>query len=293
MQRRSPTMKSGRIVLIALVAAMMCLAPACMTTDSAGQGGELLVSPASEYYLGRTVGATILSKYKASDRKEANHYLNVIGQLLAQASDRPETFGGYHFLLLETGEINAFAAPGGLIFVSSGLLRCCSTEDAIAAVLAHEIAHVQLQHGLKTIHRNRTMQGYRRSRMTDTLTVAGLPMARQLMARQLLLMSLGFETTVGDMTHVLFTGGYSRQFESEADRVAIEIMDRVGYDVRAFGTMLSVMKTKLAADPRGFAKTHPDMQTRINDIESILKEHAPSEPSPARQGRFKEALAGI
>jgi beta-barrel assembly-enhancing protease len=65
----------------------------------------------------------------------------------------PETFGGYHFLILDSDEINAFAAPGGLIFVTRGMLRCCDSEDAVAAVLAHEVGHVQHQHGIQTIRK--------------------------------------------------------------------------------------------------------------------------------------------
>ncbi len=75
----------------------------------------------------------------------------MLGQSLVIFSDRPETFGGYHFLLLDSNEINAFAAPGGLILVTRGMLQCCANEDELAAVLAHEIAHVEKKHGLTAI----------------------------------------------------------------------------------------------------------------------------------------------
>ncbi|MDD4873082.1 MAG: M48 family metalloprotease, partial [Kiritimatiellae bacterium] len=124
------------------------------TTTAVGKVFEQL-TPENEYYIGRSVGATILQSYKPYDSQNANHYLNILGQTLAMASDRPETFGGYHFLLIDTDEINAFAAPGGLIFVSRGLIKCCKNEDALAAVLAHEVGHVQLMHGLKAIKTSR------------------------------------------------------------------------------------------------------------------------------------------
>ena len=84
---------------------------------------------------------------------------------LSKTSDLPETFGGYHFLILDSDEINAFAAPGGFIFVTRGLLRCCKHEDAAAAVLAHEIGHVELRHGLQAI---------KKSRITTALTTLGI-----------------------------------------------------------------------------------------------------------------------
>ncbi|MCX8107663.1 MAG: M48 family metalloprotease, partial [Verrucomicrobiae bacterium] len=118
------------------------------TTTAAAKAFES-ITPEQEYYIGRAVAATILKTYRPYEDETANRYLTVLGQALALASDRPETFCGYHFLILDTDEINAFAMPGGLIFVSRGLLRCCKHEDAVAAVLAHEIGHVECQHGLK------------------------------------------------------------------------------------------------------------------------------------------------
>ena len=99
------------------------------------------ITPEQEYYIGRTVGAVVLNQYKPLNNEAANHYLNVLGQTLAQFSDKPETFGGYHFLIMETEDVNAFSAPGGLIFISRGMIGCCQNEDALAAVLAHEIGH--------------------------------------------------------------------------------------------------------------------------------------------------------
>ena len=86
-----------------------------------------------------------------------------------QASDLPAIFGGYHFLVLNSNDINAFATPSGLVFVTRGLLRCCRDEDALAAVLAHEIGHIQLRHG---------MQAIEKARVTEALTTIASEGAR-------------------------------------------------------------------------------------------------------------------
>ena len=99
-----------------------------------------------------------------------------LGQSLAQFSERPETFGGYHFLALDSAEINAFAAPGGLILVTRGLLDCCQTEDELAAVLAHEIGHVEKQHGLRAI---------RTGRLNSALTILAVEAGKNLAGEQL------------------------------------------------------------------------------------------------------------
>ncbi|MGO9018190.1 MAG: hypothetical protein ACLQVJ_07545 [Syntrophobacteraceae bacterium] len=71
------------------------------------------ISPEQEYYIGRAVAANVVSTYPPSQNDRLNLYLNTLGQTLAMASDRPETFGGYHFLMLDSAEINAFAALAG------------------------------------------------------------------------------------------------------------------------------------------------------------------------------------
>ena len=101
------------------------------TAEAAAKAHEKF-TPENEYYLGRSVTATVLGEYKALDNPEANEYVNLVGQTLALASDKPETFGGYHFLILDTDEINAIAAPGGFIVVSRGLLHCCHDEESLA-----------------------------------------------------------------------------------------------------------------------------------------------------------------
>ena len=115
-------------------------------------------TPEQEYYIGRTVSAGIFQKYKPYNNPEKLSYLYKVGMTLAFSSDAPVTYGGYHFAILDSDEINAFAAPGGFIFVTLGMLRCCPHEDALAAVLAHEIAHVQLKHGLESIKDNRVAE---------------------------------------------------------------------------------------------------------------------------------------
>jgi len=116
------------------------------------------LTPEEEYYVGRAVAANILSNYPPYNRPELNAYINKIGQGLALYSFRPAIFMGYHFMVLDSEEINAFASPGGHILVTRGLLRKVQSEDELAAVLAHEIAHVALKHGLASVQGARVTQ---------------------------------------------------------------------------------------------------------------------------------------
>jgi beta-barrel assembly-enhancing protease len=242
------------------------------------------ITPEQEYYIGRTVAATILSGSRAFDDKAANDYLNVIGQYLALCSDRPETFGGYHFLIMDTDDINAFAAPGGLILVSRGMLRCCRGEDALAAVLAHEVGHVQFKHGLQAINKGR---------VTSALTVLAAESAKNLGGQQLAELTKTFEGSISDITSTLVNSGYSRHFEQQADAAAVTILKRAGYDPHGLTAMLTEMSKRLKPSGRDFAKTHPDPKVRIEEVNALIGP-APARPAPAaRQARFDKAMAGI
>ena len=239
------------------------------------------ITPEQEYYIGRAVAATVLSTYKPYDQQAANHYLNLLGQTLAQASDRPETFGGYHFMILETEEINAFSAPGGLIMVSRGMIRCCMSEDALAAVLAHEIGHVEYQHGLKAI---------RKGRLTSALTILAAEGAKSFGGEQLAQLTEAFEGSITDITSTMMNSGYARGLESEADKAAVTIMKRVGYNPNALVEMLQQMKKNLKPGGMDFAKTHPDPQDRINEVKKLVGSAPAVAASPARQQRFVAAV---
>lgn len=240
-------------------------------------------TPEQEYYIGRSVGAVIVNRYKPYPKDQGNSYLNLLGQTLAQASDRPETFGGYHFLILDSDEINAFAAPGGLIFVSRGMLRCCRSEDAVAAVLAHEIAHIQFRHGIQSIEK---------SRQTQALTTLAAEGAKTFGKKELADLTKTFEGSITDITSTLITNGYSRSFEQEADASAVRTLSRVGYNPNALVAMLREMEKQLKPGGLDFAKTHPSPGSRIADIESIVGRAALTE-TPARQERFRRALGNI
>ncbi|MGD9546815.1 MAG: M48 family metallopeptidase [Candidatus Krumholzibacteriia bacterium] len=242
------------------------------------------ITPEQEYYLGRAVAANLLTDQRALDDAAANAYLNRLGQTLAMASDRPETFGGYHFLLLDSDEINAFAAPGGLILVTRGMVRLCGTEDELAAVLAHEIGHIQGKHGLRAI---------KNSRLTGALTVLAAEGARQFGGQDLKNLVEAYEGSISDITGTLVTSGYSRGLEQEADRAAVAILERVGYDPHALVTMLTRMKERLEPGGLDFAKTHPDPGDRIADIKPLMT-RAPAAAEPAaRHRRFIGAVGGL
>jgi beta-barrel assembly-enhancing protease len=246
------------------------------------------ITPEQEYYIGRAVAAKLLSTRKPYENKAANDYVNLVGRALANGSERPETFGGYHFLIIDSDEINAFAAPGGMVLLTRGLLRCAASEDAVAAILAHEIAHVAKSHGLKAI---------KKDRLTKAVIGVGAAAAQVLGPSELAEQTATFKDSIGDITGTLVNSGYSRDLELEADKVAVANMAVLGYDPKALSEMLQAMQSKLKAGGLDFAKTHPDPKKRVDAVEKELKGKkppaTPPEAAAARRARFKAALGSI
>lgn len=256
---------------------------------SIGKTGEAFgrameqITPEQEYYVGRAVGATILQQYKVFPNEAATDYINLVGQTLAAASDRPETFKGYHFLIMDSDEINAFAAPGGFIFVSRGMLKLCRNEDELAAVLAHEVGHVNLKHAIGAISN---------SRWTGAFTILTAEAGKNIGGQALKDLTQAFEGSISDITKKLVTSGYGRGQEREADKVAVTIMARLGYDPHGLIRVLENMSTKVKPEA-GFGKTHPPPGDRIKDLQALTKDAKPSEAPAARLARFNKAMADV
>ena len=241
-------------------------------------------TPEQEYYIGRSVGAVVLTKYRAHENSQVNQYVNVLGQTLAQASDLPVIFGGYHFLVLNSNEINAFATPSGLVFVTRGLLRCCRNEDALAAVLAHEIGHIQLRHG---------MQAIQKARVTEALTTIAAEGAKTFGSREVAALTQTFGGTITDITNTMINKGYARSSEYEADQAAVALLKRVGYNPNGLAEMLSTMKKNLKAGGLDFAKTHPAPDDRIAELQKGGLKYAAVQAPATRQNRFLQTLGEI
>lgn len=242
------------------------------------------ITPEQEYYIGRSVAATVLGTYRPYDKPTLNQYINVLGQSLATYSDKPKTFGGYHFLVMDTDEVNAFAAPGGLILVSRGLLRGTQNEDELAAVLAHEIAHVQNEDGLRAI---------KTGRLNTALNTLAIEAGKTLGKNNLAELTTAFEGTVKDISSTLMNSGYSRSLEYQADATAVKILERAGYDPHALVNTLTKMQTQLARDNRGFGKTHPAPDARIENLKQLIGAQTVASAPPQRQQRYAAAMAGL
>lgn len=237
------------------------------------------ISESEEYYIGRAVSAQILSRYKPLTDPEPNLYLQKIASAVALASDRPSIYKGYHVQILDTDEINAFAAPGGFLFVTKGMVKLAKSEDELACVLAHEVAHVSKKHGLKTIQT---------SRLTSAFAMLGTEAAKRYTPEQVSKLTGAFEGAVNDVVNKLVVNGYSRDKEYEADRFAAEYAKAANYDPRALSAFLTRMESVAASG--GVFKTHPDAAKRVAEL-GTLAPSADYRGSTARAARFADSVS--
>jgi predicted Zn-dependent protease len=218
------------------------------------------ITEEEEYYIGRATAALILSKYRPYANAAFNAYINTMGTAIAYASDRPETYGGYHFLVLDTDEVNAMAAPGGFVFVTRGLVKRCGDEEALAAVLAHEIGHVAEKHGLQSI---------KKSRLVDAFKLIGGEVSQKLDSEELTKLTGIFEGVLGDVVETLIERGYDRKFEYEADKLALTFAARTGYSPGGLAEFLAGMEDSKPAGPAaGWFKTHPSAADRLTRVKA-------------------------
>jgi predicted Zn-dependent protease len=238
-------------------------------------------SPEDEYTIGRAVGVQVLGRYQPFRGNAALlQYLNRICEAIVVNSPNPSLYNGYHVLILDSAQINAYATSGGHIFVTRGLIACAESEDILAAVLAHEIAHIQLKHSIDAIKNARTVQ---------QLRAVGNDAARQAAQFQSLdERRQAFDASIRAAVDTMIDNGYSQAQEFEADTLAITLLARAGYQPSSMVDMLRVLEQRQGAGAGGFNTTHPTPRLRINNATQALRSmQAPTDTRRFRQGRFQ------
>lgn len=201
-----------------------------------------------EKALGGAIATQVFSRFGGSyNNKSLLQYVNLVGNSVAMFSDRSNI--PYHFAILNNPEPNAFAAPGGYVFITTGLLRKVKNEAELAGVLGHEIAHISQKHALATLQRSRSIQGI--SELSLSLMDKNPAM---------------FRNIINDISTILFEHGLDQKLEYEADRVGTEFAYRVGYNPRGLNDFLKTLRKIRGKERSIFFKTHPSPSHRINKL---------------------------
>jgi predicted Zn-dependent protease len=240
------------------------------------------LTPENEYYLGRAVAANIAGNYKIFRNATLQSYVNKICQTIVINSPRPDIYNGYHVGILDTTEINAFATPGGHIFLSRGLIDSTKNEDELAAVIAHEIGHIQLQHALTSIRNARYVNAI--------LSGAAAGFGEALGGGALSELANIMSESVNEMVTTLVSKGFSKNQEYQADAAAVSLLAASGYNPSGLLEMLEELKKTQGNDKTaGFGKTHPTPEQRIAAAKKVVAKYTVEDTSSYRTRRYGAA----
>ena len=246
-------------IRLAVIAAALALTH-CATNPVTGNPNFVMMSESREVQAGRREDPKVRKEYGVYDDPALQAYVNDVGQKLAHASHRPGL--EYRFTVVDSPEINAFALPGGYIYITRGILAFMNSEAELAAVLGHELGHVTARHSVQQLSAATAAQ------VGVSLVQIFVPETRG---------ALG-DTAVNLLGGALLAG-YGREHELEADRLGAEYLARTGYDPQAMVKVVGVLKNQELFDaevakeegrePRayhGLFATHPDNDTRFRQV---------------------------
>ena len=273
-------------ILCSLVIVCSFALGGCATNPVTGATDIVLMSEAEEIRMGRKMHEELMAKKAAYEDKKVQTYVNRIGQTLAAASPRSEL--NYTFTVIDSQRINAFAAPGGYVYINRGLLNYLDSEAELAAVLAHEIGHITARHTVRQ----------RTSAMASNI------------ASQLLYVFTGSAgvAQAGNQLGTMWVRGYGRKHELQADSEGAIYMHNADYNPEAMLQVLGVLKDqdqyqkakaaaagkKSAGSYHGVFSTHPRNDQRLQEVVRAagkLEARVYAQPDPARFRAVMEGLA--
>jgi predicted Zn-dependent protease len=215
---------------------------------------DIKVTDAEEREIGQQVSDKIVEEFGVYQDAAVTKYVTMLGIVLAQASSRPNL--DWQFVVLDTEGVNAFAAPGGFVHITRGMLGLMKNEAELAGVLAHEVIHITDKHTVKTIQNSSAVQVG-----TDEYGSGG--MAQSLVGK---FVDAAYKNVLNN--------SFSRGDEDTADERGIMLANAVGYAPTGLPAALTKLaeRNKDAKEPNGLFASHPQIKDRLAKMERLIKE---------------------
>ena len=275
-----------RIRRVALAVFCVLTLSQCAQNPVSGDRDFVLMSEQQEIRMGAQAHEQVLGEYPALDHPALQAYVNAVGQRLAAHSHRPGL--KWHFTVVDSPDVNAFALPGGYVYITRGLLAFLNSEAELAGVLGHEIGHVTARHGV-------------RQQSAATVATGGAILGSILLPG----MDNQAGATLMQTMARAWTAGYGREHELEADRLGAVYLAKAGYDPRAMIEVIEVLKNqerfeaeqarregREARSHHGAFATHPGNELRLRLIIAEASKHAVAQPRVGREDYLRQ-LDGV
>jgi predicted Zn-dependent protease len=267
--RRGCSLGGGKLLIALVVAAISVISylSQSQVNPVTGEKQRVSLSAEQEIALGLQAAPQMAAEFGGEDRDPRSEQLvEQVGQAIVSKSDAKGSPYVSHFDFHALGDaqtVNAFALPGGQIFITRALLSKMSTEGQLAGVLGHEIGHVILRHSAERIAKQQLTEGLTGAAVLATYDPSN-PASRN---------SGAVAQVIGGLVNMK----YGREDEHESDTYGVKFMAQAGYDPRS---MIDVMKILAeAGGGRGgseFFQTHPNPENRIAKIEAAIKDLFPN-----------------
>ena len=282
------TPNRSRLIRFAWLAplALILLLSGCATNPVTGERDFVMMSEQQELSLGQQYHKQLMDQqYDVYDDPELQEYMSRLGQRLARKSHRPRI--DYTFTLVDSPQVNAFALPGGYIYITRGIMAHFNSEAEFAGVLGHELGHVTARHSVQ-----------QQSASTASSIVGNI-----------LLASTDAGAGAGNLFRTVQLAairGYGREHELEADRLGAEYLARTGYDpekmlgvVRILADQEDYERRRAEAEGRepniyhGVFSTHPDNDARLQEVIRAADKYAADDPRPSGREAYLKRIDGM
>jgi beta-barrel assembly-enhancing protease len=250
------------------------------------------ITEAEEINMGEGMAAMILGASPLHANQDLQRYVNRVGRWVAAQSSRADL--PWAFGVIDTPTVNAFALPGGKVFVSIGLVKRLKNESELAGVLAHEVAHVMQKHQVKAIQSARTsgaLQGVAQSAAAEKIASTG--------AGQNALTGSLANAAAGEAIEFVKNGAFLRPLdkalEYEADRIGATLAARAGYDPYGLVSAIQIL-SNMKSEDSGVSllmSTHPTPNDRLTELEKFASTLDKFSNQPQVEDRFTKVLAAI
>ena len=273
--RRRKRGPSAFIPILFILIALLLL-PRCQTVPATGETRLTLISTAEEIQLGREADAQIRTTVGVYADQRLQEYLGAVGLKMAEVSERPQL--PWCFQVLDDAAINAFAAPGGFIYVTRGTLAYCNSEAELAGILGHEIGHVTAKHAVINLSRQQVIQ-------------FGFGVLEQVYPEL-----EGISDLAGIGMQLLFLK-FSREDELEADELGVRYMIRIGQNPNRLIDVMEMLERLSQARGGGdlpqWLSTHPSPGNRRVNLAAIIEPLDESAFKPEDPQAYLRRLNGL
>ena len=241
--------------------------------DAKNKFDDYNITDQEERQLGEQVSLQLRTRFGVMQDEKVTKYVTLVGTALAQASTKPSL--EWKFIVLDTDGVNAYAAPGGFVHITKGLLGLIKNEAELAGVLGHEVTHISERHTVDAIKQGKLVN------MGGEAAGSGGGLRQQFLSKM-----------AAAAFNKIFEGEFSQKDENESDRIGAQLANKVGYAPNGIAEVLKKIQARNTSrqDRNGMFASHPSVKERLENNAKLIKSEKLNATATA-EARYKQNIA--